>query len=552
MKNKKIRKIVASFLLTAFAFVSLNNIAFAAYGEQEESTYPYNQTFKITAYYSPLEGQERYVTGSYESDIRLNGRGTNGADGTPVYPGMIAAPKTYPFGLKLRIPGIGTVAVHDRGGAIVHAGEKNQDYDRLDVWMGYGDKGLDRALNWGARVVEAAVLGVDDEIQESVYLEGFEEAEKFIRSVYAKPKLFTHDIWYGAEGDDVKKLQEFLTQLGFFDDAVTGKYGESTKEAVLAFQLEFGVVDTLEDLGAGHFGPRTRLKIEAVWEKRKESQVNKVHLSAGSLGDDVKLLQEALKKLGYSVEVTGEYDQRTVDAVFKFQLDNKIINSNRDLGAGYFGPQTFTLLAKRLSMVDAGDLTVSYVEDNSEYSLLTFNLAYGDHGPAVYKLQSELKALNFLRAEPTGYFGKLTEHAVYKFQQYKGLVADLSSTGAGVFGPLTRSKVNEVLAARSYTNRLIAEKRGDALVAVVEVEEKESVFVADLGFGDKSESVKTLQETLKKLGYFDGVITTEYFGQQTANALLAFQLENEIISSTDEIGAGRLGPSTRAKLNELI
>ncbi|MBU0668223.1 hypothetical protein KJ951_03160, partial [Patescibacteria group bacterium] len=48
----------------------------------------YTRTYIISAYYSPLPGQLKYVTGSYQGDIRLNGGGVHGADGTPVYPGM--------------------------------------------------------------------------------------------------------------------------------------------------------------------------------------------------------------------------------------------------------------------------------------------------------------------------------------------------------------------------------------------------------------------------------------------------------------------------------
>ena len=48
-----------------------------------------------------LPGQSRYLRGSYEKDIRLNGRGVAGADGTGVYDGMLAAPKTYAFGTKI-------------------------------------------------------------------------------------------------------------------------------------------------------------------------------------------------------------------------------------------------------------------------------------------------------------------------------------------------------------------------------------------------------------------------------------------------------------------
>ena len=52
----------------------------------------------ITAYYSPLPNQEKYVTGDFESEKRLEGNGTNGASGRPVFTGMVAASKQYPFG----------------------------------------------------------------------------------------------------------------------------------------------------------------------------------------------------------------------------------------------------------------------------------------------------------------------------------------------------------------------------------------------------------------------------------------------------------------------
>ncbi len=59
------------------------------------------RTFIITAYYSPLQGQKTYYRGSYEADVLLNGNGTHGASGTPVFTGMLAAPKTYAFGTQI-------------------------------------------------------------------------------------------------------------------------------------------------------------------------------------------------------------------------------------------------------------------------------------------------------------------------------------------------------------------------------------------------------------------------------------------------------------------
>ena len=94
------------------------------------------KTFIATAYYSPLPNQQKYYRGSYEADKKLNGEGNVASDGTPVFVGMIAAPRTYAFGTKIELEELGVVSVHDRGGAI----SANNGYDRIDIWMGYGDE----------------------------------------------------------------------------------------------------------------------------------------------------------------------------------------------------------------------------------------------------------------------------------------------------------------------------------------------------------------------------------------------------------------------------
>lgn len=113
--------------------------------------------FTVTAYYSPLPGQARYTTGSYAGDKRLNGNGTNGASGKEVFDGMIAAPKNYAFGTKIKF-GDKVYQVEDRGGAIVTAGNRNQKHDRIDIWMGHGDEGLNKAMSWGKKDLEGCFV----------------------------------------------------------------------------------------------------------------------------------------------------------------------------------------------------------------------------------------------------------------------------------------------------------------------------------------------------------------------------------------------------------
>lgn len=114
------------------------------------------QKVYVSAYYTPVPGQKQYLHRTYAAELRVNGGDDTGADGTKVYPGMLAAPRTYSFGTKITIPTLGTGTVHDRGGWVANGTVKRR-YDRIDVWMGTGDAGLLRAKKWGVRLVEVTV-----------------------------------------------------------------------------------------------------------------------------------------------------------------------------------------------------------------------------------------------------------------------------------------------------------------------------------------------------------------------------------------------------------
>ena len=376
--------------LVIFASFLINPTQNTTVTYAEDITYPYTKTFTVSAYYSPLPDQLYYVTGTYDGDITLNGNGTNGADGTEVYPGMIAAPKTYDFGTKMYIPGVGMVAVHDRGGAIVASNTEGK-HDRLDIWMGYGDEGLERALNWGMRTVEVTVYGPDDTISEEVYLEGYSDAEKFIKEVVSPPALFPSDLWYGTQNDDVAKLQEYLTVLGYYKGALDGYYGDDTTEAVFMFQVDQGILDDWNDFGSGHFGINSR--------RAMDNAVDGVDMSA------------ELQKV------------ETINTGFQKMQ--------------------------------------SYSDLREDPSYFTGTLARGDSGDSVYALQTELKNLGYFMIEPTGYYGEVTEHAVFKLQQKLGIVDAVEEQGAGIVGPTTMSTLNEIVRDRIDTKSYIALNRED-------------------------------------------------------------------------------------------
>jgi peptidoglycan hydrolase-like protein with peptidoglycan-binding domain len=364
-------------------------------GYDNDGPFPYQQTFKISAYYSPILGQAKYVTGSYEGDVRLNGDGVKAADGTQVYPGMVAAPKTYPFGVKMNIPGVGTVAVHDRGGAIVHTGERGNSYDRLDVWMGYGDAGLKRALTWGKRTVKVTVYGVDSSITEKVTLEGYSESEKYA----------------------------VANTLTFNDDPDSFQNQEPVNEQAI---IQFGST-----------------------------------LTIGSTGSDVAKIQQILKDLGYyGGEVNSIFDDATQEAVTKFQIAENIVSDEFAFGAGFVGPKTIKILAAKIGNIPTAN--AASFELSNEGAFLA-DLNPGDGGEQVRKLQEELRNINLLGIEPTGNYGEVTEHAVFKLQQIYGLAGDTNSLGVGIFGPKTRAVLNGIIAERERVQKMIADRKREEL-----------------------------------------------------------------------------------------
>ncbi len=311
------------------------------------------RTFTITGYYSPLPNQSYYVTGSYAGDIRLNGRGIRGADGTGVYPGMIAAPYSYPFGTKICIPNFGCGTVHDRGGAIVEKGKRQlAKHDRLDLWMGYGDEGLRRALAWGVPHLECEMFGADAPVEDSV---NFQVPPQLYQVLdVPEKKMFNKNLKRGYAGELVSQLQEALQKLGFYDGPINGSFDYNVKNSVLAFQKKYFVVYDENELGAGVFGPKTRRtleeelhrfeiqqKIRTLWEDFHFDE----KLKFGMRNQSVLKLQELLVQGEFLDHVpTGYFGEKTKTALIEFQIANGLIRNKHQVGAGKVGPKTTEFL----------------------------------------------------------------------------------------------------------------------------------------------------------------------------------------------------------------
>lgn len=533
-----------------------------AYAQASEGvTYPYTKTFVITGYYSPLPGQSVYLTGSLEAEKRLNGNGTNGADGTEVYPGMVAAPKTFAFGTKMKIPGIGTVAVHDRGGAIVN--------NRLDIWFGSGEEGLARALAWGKRSVDVTVYGIDSSITEQVAidlmpkanLERFRVAYASHTQVSSTPQKVFKDLAYGESGDEVRLMQEYLSLLGYFDESASGYYGESTVNAVKEFQLDTGVIKDTNEVGGGVFGPKTRDTFESQLEKNRVEDLENIPtetLFKGKTGDDVQKLNYFLSAFGYlqsSHAAITRFDNATEDALKRMQYDLNVINTEKDVGSGVYGKKTQTSL-KQLVEQRWNPGKKFTIEEGATPLTFTQQLSPDQQSVSVQNVQRMLRDLHFLSIQPNGYYGRVTQHAVFKFQQAFGIVAAETDDGAGVVGPKTLAKLNELASQRNSekkqigltteTNKLVASRLADEKNMIASAGIPKATFSEPVRYGQSGSNVEQLQVVLKQLGFFQGKVTTEYFGDQTKNSLVAFQKNHGLTES------GELDEMTLNVLNRIV
>ena len=283
---------------------------------------------------------------------------------------MLAAGKKYSFWTKIYFPELGGVGqVEDRWQAIVHAWERWQKYDRIDIWWWKWDIALMRALSFGKRVMVAYVCPASKKMKVWFDWNKFSILDNFFKKTLWGIWLY---VWRKDEW--VTTLQVYLKELGFFNYKVTGYFWNITKRAVGKFQSYYHIKT---NGWWWYFWPSTRDKLKKVlkekWllkydtkkkqikqepvlvvnpnplleQTKKELAILKRWLGRGYHTYEVKILQKYLKKLWYyDWLVDWYYSQNTVDAVAKFQLDNWIISSTDSYVAGWFWPSTRELFKK--------------------------------------------------------------------------------------------------------------------------------------------------------------------------------------------------------------
>ena len=225
-----------------------------------------------------------------------------------------------------------------------------------------------------------------------------------------------------------------------------------------------------------------------------ESEVEETSLVYGMTGDGVLALQEKLAALGYEVgALDGYFGGMTEAAVTAFQTDYGLWVD------GVAGAYTLSALD------EAVNASVPPVQEEPDPPA-DQELSCGMTGDDVAALQQQLAALGYEVGAIDGYFGAMTEAAVYDFQNTNGLWAD------GVVGAQTKG---------ALAGPPIA-KQQEILPPAEPVQEPVPETGRDLVYGITGDDVAALQARLMELGYDPGVVDG-YFGDYTYNAVCAFQ-----------------------------
>jgi len=382
------KKIITILTILTIFFSILSNKAYSA---------TQKKYFRVTAYYSPLPNQTHYIKWDYVREIRMNWRWIRWASGKKVFSWMLAAPSIYSFGTKIKLKWLGIAEVADRWGAIVKAWERSFKHDRIDIWCGYWEEGLQRAMFWWNRVIEWEIVPRNSKVNlniknipapkwtiyHAIKNPDFIKTWSVKNEIYLSSKVqknnqtkIKDDIfnWPIKNSEQVKILQEKLIEMDLYSKEIDWNYS-SIKEIILKFQLDNNVISKDTDIWAGNFWPKTRKtfkeKYTSFIKKKEEEKLRKIELEKKEkkarleatnrinniwkikfwdISYDVRVCQKILNEVWYfKYKDTAIFWEKTRQSIINYQLDKKLIENENIYWAGIFWPKTRKSLIEDLT-----------------------------------------------------------------------------------------------------------------------------------------------------------------------------------------------------------
>ena len=358
-----------------------------------------------------------------------------------------------------------------------------------------------------------------------------------------------------SKGEPVTKLQTRLKELGYYKGELTGVCDEDTVAAIKLFEGKHGLVADGEMSAADQqvlYGA-TAMEASVVVTPSPTPTVKPPTktLRPGDKDDEVKLLQQRLKDLGYYTgNITGVYNTATTEAVKAFQKKSSLEQD------GILGPITRTVLYG-VNAIYAVPTAIPVSTPTPTTTPLTpenvIVIRAGSMGEVVRRLQARLQELGYYTSRLDGVYLTDDIEAVRAFQSANGLKVD------GKAGYETQTALYSDSAIRGNANSTT---------------DTSGALVNTLRYGSEGNEVTTLQNRLIALGYLAGSADGK-FGRDTKSAVIAFQkahglsadgvvgtdtstrlyasnVVSNTVSSTQTLRVGAVSDAVRDMQNRLI
>ena len=237
----------------------------------------------------------------------------------------------------------------------------------------------------------------------------------------------------------------------------------------------------------------------------EESILQNRVLQYGDEGEDVLALQTRLKDLKYYTgNLSGKFREATRKAVESFQTD-------------------FDL--DQTGIADLRTLSILFAQTHRP-------LRFGSSGDDVKQLQTQLTELGYYKGKISGNYLEATRKAVEQLQKKNKLevngVADPDLQdmilGKRIIGKNDTPEETSAPAS-NLSNYLV-----DDNTNTVPVSDEPVAFTKKLKSGSKGKLVKTMQQRLAELGYYDGPISGS-FQKYTTRAVKKLQTQNGLEST---------------------
>lgn len=288
-----------------------------------------------------------------------------------------------------------------------------------------------------------------------------------------------------------------------------------------------------------------------------------------------KKLHEFLASLWYyKWEINSTYNKDTVTAVFKFQYDNKIVNSTKNNWAWLWWSETRNVafeIKKKKDDEERARLLAIQKEQEKNNTTNTWTTTQSENTLPIFSKNiwpesdnNDIKNLQTLFKDMWVYAWDISwsyddiKQVLIDYQLKTKVIDSKENDWAWYFWPKTRTQ-----AKNDYNKILLAKKEEEEKAKKIEIQLAQIKTNVSQRVTSHMESiwnptewdvwanVRVLQQTLKTFWYFK-VKDTAIFWKTTKDALVKYQIERWIISSKDDDWAWIFWPKTKEYMkNEL-